>query len=112
LGYDWRGILAVDYAFAAHPYLGESHRIALRFTPSFPRFEGRGYRPGASATVSPERLRPTYPSPYTPGAPGESSSTSENIPGQAGSAAPESTQTPAPSPTPSEILEDGEILEN
>src|SRR5690606_6150376 len=56
MGYDWRGILAVDYAFAAHPYLGESHRVALRFTPAFPRFEGRGFRPGATVSVPADRM--------------------------------------------------------
>ena len=107
MGYDWRGILAVDYAFAAHPYLGESHRVALRFTPSFPRFEGRGYRPGPSAgtaTVPADRLRATYPSPYTPGTSSETTAPTEgNVPdsntGEAGKASQTATEN-APSPPP------------
>lgn len=68
MGYNWRNIVALDYAFAAHPYLDESHRVALRFTPAFPRFEGRNFRPRGSnaVTVPPERLRPAYPSPRAP----------------------------------------------
>jgi hypothetical protein len=126
MGYDWRHILAIDYAFAAHPYLGESHRIALRFTPSFPKFEGRGFRPASSVSVR-ERLRPTYPSPYVPGesegtraapadtnaaAPAASSASPQTNP-DAAKAAPESSATPpssAPSPHP-ETLEEGELLE-
>ncbi|HLU69213.1 MAG TPA: hypothetical protein VKZ88_00420 [Fibrobacteria bacterium] len=63
MGYTWRRIVALDYAFAAHPYLDESHRVALRFTPAFPQFEGRNFRPGrpARVTVPADRLRPTYP---------------------------------------------------
>jgi hypothetical protein len=127
MGYDWRHILAIDYAFAAHPYLGESHRIALRFTPSFPKFEGRGFRPASSVAVR-ERLRPTYPSPYVPGEPEETRAApldTNAVP--APSAAPESSQAnphasraapdsaakpqpSAPSPHP-ETLEEGELLE-
>ena len=43
-GYRWRGILGLDYAFSPHPLLGDSHRLALQFTPSFPRFQGRNFR--------------------------------------------------------------------
>jgi hypothetical protein len=133
MGYDWRGILAVDYAFAAHPYLGESHRIALRFTPSFPRFEGRNFRPGATASVPRERLRPVYPSPHTPGdaevAPDTAPSRTAPTPAPAPVAPAPSSPAPAPEPakaapnadssprpaapagTP-EVLEDGEVLEH
>jgi hypothetical protein len=72
MGYAWRNILAVDYAFAAHPFLDESHRVALRFTPAFPNFEGRGFRPRPEAADKrrkvPEDTR-SYPSPYVPGQP-------------------------------------------
>lgn len=44
-GYGWRHIVGIDYAFSAHPYLNQSHRLSLWWTPSFPRFEGRGFRP-------------------------------------------------------------------
>jgi hypothetical protein len=67
MGYNWRNIVAVDYAFAAHPYLDESHRVALRFTPSFPNFEGRNFRPNTTITVPREKQRPVYPSPRDPG---------------------------------------------
>lgn len=105
IGYDWRGILAVDYAFAAHPYLDESHRIALRFTPAFPRFEGRRFRPGASVAVPAERLRPTYPAPRVPGRPApESVAPSPE--------APDTATPPAPhEEVLEEILEEGELLE-
>jgi hypothetical protein len=107
IGYNWRNIVAFDYAFAAHPYLDESHRVALRFTPSFPKFEGRNFRPEPLAgrvTVPREKLRPTFPSPRGPG---ETAPPPENEikPG---------TEPPAPAPQdaePEEELEEGEILE-
>ncbi len=105
IGYDWRGILAIDYAFAAHPYLDESHRIALRFTPAFPRFEGRGFRPGASVRVPAERLRPTYPAPYVPGAP------APEMPAPAAEGA-DSAAPEAHEEVLEEVLEEGEILEH
>jgi len=68
VGYNWRNIVAFDYAFAAHPSLDESHRVALRFTPSFPKFEGRNFRAAAGGVTVPQgKLRPTYPSPRFPG---------------------------------------------
>jgi hypothetical protein len=45
-GYNWKNRVGIDYAFSAHEGLSASHRVALQFTPSFPRFEGRGFRPG------------------------------------------------------------------
>jgi hypothetical protein len=122
MGYNWRNIVAIDYAFAAHPYLDESHRIALRFTPSFNTFEGRNFRPRDPVSVRPEKLRPVYPSPSIPesdnpkpsetpippqldqGKPAESTPKVESAP-----AAP---ATPAAPPEPEEELEEGEILEH
>jgi hypothetical protein len=139
MGYNWRNIVAVDYAFAVHPYLDESHRVALRFTPSFPKFEGRNFRQGQGArvTVPPGLLRPTYPSPHSPGredvedaqfemtepapatpvipaTPAAPRSPSV-VPREADRVAP---QTPTPAPTPvaprevlEEVLEEGDFLE-
>lgn len=44
-GYGWHHIAGIDYAFTSHPYLSQNHRLALWWTPSFPRFEGRNFRP-------------------------------------------------------------------
>ena len=44
-GYGWHHIVGIDYAFTSHPYLSQNHRLALWWTPSFPRFEGRNFRP-------------------------------------------------------------------
>ena len=53
-GYDWRHILGVDYAYSSHDALSQTHRIALWWTPSFARFEGRGFRPApANRAVTP-----------------------------------------------------------
>jgi hypothetical protein len=92
MGYNWRNILGIDYAFSAHPYLDQSHRVSLRFTPSFPRFEGRNFRPRETARV-PGRIRkpeyrPNYPAPYTPARP-----------------------APAPEELEEEELEEGEMQE-
>jgi hypothetical protein len=125
MGYNWRNILAIDYAFAAHPYLDESHRVALRFTPSFPRFEGRNFRPGDRVFVPRENLRPTYPSPYTPApdaSPAPEVGTPPVTPATPGTpAVPEAQPAPRnetgkqPDPAPAapaeEELEEGEILE-
>lgn len=46
LGYTWKKVLGLDYSFAPHPDLLSTHRIALQFTPAFPRFNGRNFRPG------------------------------------------------------------------
>ncbi len=128
MGYNWRHIVAIDYAFAAHPYLDESHRVALRFTPAFAGFEGRNYRPRDPVTVQPEKLRPVYPSPSVP-AKAERSVTPSVPPSAAAEPAAETKlQTDskptevAPPPAPNgpkatqpgpqeEELEEGEILE-
>jgi hypothetical protein len=73
MGYNWRDIVGIDYAFSTHPYLDQSHRLSLRFTPAFARFEGRNFRPREAARA-PRALpkpdyRPSRPSPYTPGTP-------------------------------------------
>ncbi|MEO7426281.1 MAG: hypothetical protein ABI036_13920, partial [Fibrobacteria bacterium] len=47
IGYDWRHILGLDYSFSPHPGLLSTHRISLQFTPSFPKFSGRRFRPHA-----------------------------------------------------------------
>lgn len=139
MGYNWRNIVALDYAFAAHPYLDESHRVALRFTPAFPRFDGRNFRPrGPEVTVPRERLRPTYPSPRTPASEPEYDPDAGEIleapvspapaspapsPGPAAAPAPRAVpaapQPPAPAPAAPrqppeewEELEEGEILEH
>jgi hypothetical protein len=94
MGYHWRNILGIDYAFSAHPYLDQSHRISLRFTPSFPKFEGRNFRPREPQRnrdrIPRPDYRPTYPSPYTPGKP---------------------LPDPAPEELEEEELEEGEIQE-
>lgn len=55
VGYGWKNILGLDYSFAPHPDLLSSHRIALQFTPAFPKFDGRHFRTGGRAPVrSPE----------------------------------------------------------
>jgi hypothetical protein len=91
MGYNWRHIVGIDYAFSNHPSLDQSHRISLRFTPAFPKFEGRNFRPRAVAannrTIPKPDYRPNYPSPYTPG-----------------NTAPET-------PVPEEELEEGEMQE-
>lgn len=118
MGYNWRRIVAIDYAFAAHPFFDESHRIALRFTPSFPRFEGRSFRPRDTRTVPRETLRPTYPSPYVPGD-RDGSSKADGDPlkaredsGSTGGSRREVLENPAPvREILEEPLEDGEILE-
>ena len=48
VGYSWKKILGVDYSFSPHPDLLSLHRVALHFTPSFPKFNGRNFRPGPS----------------------------------------------------------------
>ncbi len=48
-GYDWKRILGIDYAFSTSPDLGESYRLSLWWTPAFPRFEGRNFRPKPAA---------------------------------------------------------------
>ena len=58
-GYGWKNIVGVDYAFSAHPSLGQSHRVALWWTPSFPKFEGRGFRPHPAG--SPQALEKRAP---------------------------------------------------
>ena len=103
IGYDWRGILAVDYAYAAHPYLDQSHRIALRYTPSFPRFEGRSFRPRDPLRVPSERMRPTYPSPSTPARP--------VTPPRPGQSAPDTQREVLENPEVLEVLENPEVLE-
>ncbi len=67
-GYSWKHILGIDYAFTSHPELGGSHRLALQFTPVFPRFDGRGIRPhvyrrmaAPTADSSVERNAPAAP---------------------------------------------------
>lgn len=69
LGYSWRNIIGIDYAFAAHPYLDESHRVALQLTPAFPNFEGRNFRPRETRPRESEDPRQYDPSPYVPGRP-------------------------------------------
>jgi hypothetical protein len=110
MGYHWRNRLGIDYAFSAHPFLDQSHRVSLRFTPVFPKFEGRNFRPRDASTPRVRAPGPdyrNYPSPYTPG-----------------KVVPAPTPRPAPgSPTPAEPreeppaeemeeqLEEGEMLE-
>jgi hypothetical protein len=124
MGYNWRNIVAIDYAFAAHPYLDESHRVALRFTPSFATFEGRNFRPRDPVTVRPERLRPVYPSPSIPAGdipmpstapvppnlePLKPAETAPKVDSPSPASPPPDTQR---APEPEEELEEGEILEH
>ncbi len=53
IGYDWKHILGLDYSFSPHPGLLSTHRISLQFTPAFPKFSGRGFRPQAVHATSP-----------------------------------------------------------
>ncbi|HLU69288.1 MAG TPA: hypothetical protein VKZ88_00810, partial [Fibrobacteria bacterium] len=115
MGYNWRGIVALDYAFAAHPYLDESHRVALRFTPAFPNFEGRNFRPGGRAAARPDTRRRT-PSPARAPGPGveydaESGEILERAPMPASPPGPSSVP-PVPVPSsPPVIQEQREVLE-
>lgn len=52
LGYSWRRILGLDYSFAPHPDLLSTHRIAIQFTPAFPKFDGRNFRTGGRKPAS------------------------------------------------------------
>jgi hypothetical protein len=45
IGYSWKRILGIDYSFTPHPELLSTHRVSLQLTPSFPKLNGRGYRP-------------------------------------------------------------------
>lgn len=106
IGYDWRGILAVDYAYAAHPYLDQSHRVALRYTPSFPRFEGRSFRPRDPLPAAPGRPRPVYPSPSMPARPAPSVRPAQESPRDIPREIPDAPEVLE------EELEEGEILEH
>jgi hypothetical protein len=44
IGYNWRHVLGLDYAFIPHPDQLSSHHLSLQFTPSFPKFKGREFR--------------------------------------------------------------------
>lgn len=113
MGYNWRNIVAIDYAFSAHPYLDESHRVALRFTPSFPAFEGRNFRPADASrekvAVPREKMRPVYPSPSvpTPQEPTPDTKITPDNPPEGLKQAP----PPVDPAVPEEELEEGEILE-
>jgi hypothetical protein len=74
VGYSWRRILGLDYSFSPHPGLLSSHRVALHFTPAFPKFNGRDYREGrmgaaprvpgaASGAATPKQTGPEVPRP-------------------------------------------------
>ncbi len=89
-GYDWHGILGVDYAFSPHPLLGDGHRLALQFTPSFPRFQGRNFR---SRIGNPPYRKPVSAAPAT-------------IPSSGESHAPEAEPASAPPSPAKEILEE------
>lgn len=52
LGYTWKGMVGIDYSFNPHPDLPNSHRLALQFTPVFPKFSGRGFRQKAYTAPS------------------------------------------------------------
>jgi hypothetical protein len=62
LGYTFRGMVGLDYSFTPHPDLPSSHRIALQWTPVFPRFSGKNYRGAApKAVVVPTRASENRP---------------------------------------------------
>ncbi len=66
LGYTWKSMVGIDYSFNPHPDLPNSHRLALQFTPVFPKFTGKGFRPKASsARMEEQDSRETMPSPET-----------------------------------------------
>ncbi len=45
IGYTWHKTLGLDYSFTPHPDLLSTHRVSLQFTPVFPKFSGRNFRP-------------------------------------------------------------------
>lgn len=98
IGYTWRNILGLDYSFAPHPDLLASHRIALQFTPAFPRFNGRGFRPGRKEAAKPAPVRPSVvmPAADEPGV--ELREVLEKPPIPPPPAAPAAPAPPAPSP--------------
>ena len=133
IGYTWRQMLGVDYSFSPHPDLLSSHRIALRFTPAFSKFNGKNYRrkrqdvspPGVPISGNQDALptpvsKPIVPKP-TPEKPESHTVTPQPqtspVPAPTGavdSAAPAPPATPAAQPpeppkdTDQEILEDTE----
>jgi hypothetical protein len=70
IGYNWRQRLGLDYSFTPHPDLLSTHRISIQFTPVFPKFSGKGFRPQKSIQnlSSPIESNPSQspPSPSTP----------------------------------------------
>jgi hypothetical protein len=95
IGYNWRGIAGLDYSFTPHPDLLASHRISLQFTPSFPKFKGRGFRGRASAPGNPADVK-TMPVPARI----ETSAQPASTPPAAPASAPPSGEKPQSSPAP------------
>jgi hypothetical protein len=87
IGYNWHGIAGLDYSFTPHPDLLASHRISVQFTPSFRKFNGRGFRAQRAPAAPPAGQSEEKAAPATPSA-------SPNP----GTPAPEKSAEPAPSP--------------
>lgn len=100
IGYSYRGMVGIDYSFTPHPDLPTSHRLALQWTPVFPKFSGKNYRGTApqAKTQSVEAL-PTKPNLPATEAP------AQTPPAQRPSQAP----TPTPAQTPVEPVEKEEL---
>lgn len=108
LGYTWKKVLGLDYSFAPHPDLLSTHRIALQFTPAFPKFNGRNFRPGRTEPNEGEKgtTNPVHPSAATPvESPSALPPQLEPAPSQ-----PVPSQKPSPS-QPKEQLEEEEEVE-
>jgi hypothetical protein len=103
IGYAWRQMLGLDYSFAPHPDLLASHRIALQFTPAFPKFKGRNFRHGGKEPV---RIRPSAPKRAAPAPEDDEGAPELEEPSNQGSAPepgrPVRAASPAPAAAPAE----------
>jgi hypothetical protein len=104
VGYTYRGMLGLDYAFTPHPDLPNSHRIAIHWTPVFPKFSGKEYRPRPS-TQAP--LPGKAAAPESPGSPAPANSIVPNVsPSRSQGAPPQPAGLPQTETPEREILED------
>lgn len=108
IGYSWKKILGLDYSFAPHADLLASHRIALQFTPAFPKFNGRNFRPGSDREANPALRQPADARPVsedamevpeTPAPPGNPSIQGKEKPDSDPRSAPVSPAGTAPTPS-------------
>lgn len=82
VGYGWRNILGVDYAFTTSQDLGDSYRLSLWWTPVFSRFDGRGFRPKSPRQASSYTPAPQSSESSEPSAPPPSQQPQEQLEGQ------------------------------